>query len=74
MSNAGLDDSGSSPEAQAAMATARMVVTTWPHSKDGCIHARKLVEVGKGFEGDRHTTTVTRCPECGTEFVTEENQ
>jgi hypothetical protein len=73
MSNAGLDDSGSSPEAQAAMAAARLIVPSWSLAADDCTHL-DLFEVGKGFENDMHTTTVMRCPECGTEFVTEENQ
>jgi hypothetical protein len=74
MSNpAGLDDSGSSLEAQAAMAAARLVVPSWPLASSGCLHSDP-VEVGKGFENDQHATTVTRCQDCGTEFVTEENQ
>lgn len=70
----GLDDSGASPEAQAAMAAARLVVPTWPFTPDECLHSKEVVEVGRGFDDERHVTTVHRCTECGSEFVTEESQ
>lgn len=71
---AGLDDSGASPEAQAALAAARLVVPTFPLAPDLCLHLKDdaVVEIGRGFEDDQHATTVHRCLECGTEFVTEE--
>lgn len=71
----GLDDSGASPEAQAAMAAARLVVPNFPLTPAECLHNHdQVVEVGKGFEDETHVMTVHRCLECGSEFVTKENQ
>lgn len=68
------DDSGSSPEAQAALAEARSrPAPTYPVSRADCQHpAEQVIVIGHGFDDTELAYTATRCEDCGTEFVTEE--